>query len=200
MRVLCGVFVLVLLCASQALGQEVSWGVKGGVNWATLSSDQDPGPEFKYRIGVIAGGFFTFPIGARLDVQPEVLFSQQGASFDDTGLDSIVIKLDYVATPVLVRYKLSSTGRGLVIFGGPSLGFKLTSKVTAKSSGQSTSEDIGDDIESVDYGVVFGAGWEAGRLTIDGRYTWGLSNIGKDETDPEKITHRVIAVMAGIRF
>ena len=76
----------------------------------------------------------------------------------------------------------------------------MTSKVTAKSSGQSTTEDIGDDIESVDYGVVFGAGWEAGRLTIDGRYTWGLSNIGKDETDPEKVTHRVIAVMAGIRF
>jgi hypothetical protein len=45
MRVLSGAFVLVLLCASQALGQEVSWGVKGGVNFATLSSDQDRGPR-----------------------------------------------------------------------------------------------------------------------------------------------------------
>ncbi len=88
MRVLSGVFVLVLLCGSQAIAQEASWGVKGGVNLATLSSDQDPGPEFEYRIGLVAGGFFTWPIGARLDVQPEVLFSQQGASFDATGLES----------------------------------------------------------------------------------------------------------------
>lgn len=200
MRILSGMFVLVLLCGSQAFGQEASWGVKGGVNFATLSSDQDPGPEFKYRIGVVAGGFFTWPIGARLDVQPEVLFSQQGATFDATGLASVVLKLDSLVTPILVRYKLSSTGRGLVLFGGPSLGFKLTAKATAKASGQSTTDDISDDIESFDYGVVFGAGWEAGRLTIDGRYTWGLSGLGKDEDDPEKVTHRVIAIMAGIRF
>ena len=45
MRVLSGVFVLVLLCGSQAMAQEASWGVKGGVNLATLSSNQDPGPE-----------------------------------------------------------------------------------------------------------------------------------------------------------
>ena len=200
MRVLSGAFVLVLLCASQALGQEVSWGVKGGVNLATLSSDQDPGPEFKYRIGVIAGGFFTLPIGARLDVQPEVLFSQQGATFDEPGFESIAIKLDSLVAPILVRYKLSSSGRGLVLFGGPSLGFKLSANSTAKSGGQTTTEDIGDVIESFDYGVVFGAGWEAGRLILDGRYTWGLSGLGKDEDDPEKVTHRVIAVLVGIRF
>ncbi len=87
-----------------------------------------------------------------------------------------------------------------MVFGGPSLGFKLTSKVTAKSSGQSTTDDIGDDIENFDYGVVFGAGWEAGRFTIDGRYTWGLSALGKDQDDPEKTTHRVIGVLAGVRF
>jgi Outer membrane protein beta-barrel domain len=200
MRVLSGVLVLFLLCGSQAMAQGVSWGVKGGVNLATLSSDQDPGPDFKYRIGLVAGGFFTWPIGSRLDVQPEVLFSQQGASFDAPDLGSVIIKLDSLVTPILVRYKLSSSSRGLVLFGGPSFGFKLTAKATAESSGQKTTDDIGDELESFDYGVVFGAGWEAGRLTIDGRYTWGLSALGKDQNDPEKITHRVIAVMAGIRF
>jgi hypothetical protein len=87
-----------------------------------------------------------------------------------------------------------------VLFAGPSLGFKLSARATAELGGQKTNEDIGDLIESVDYGVVFGAGWEAGRLTIDGRYTWGLSALGKDQDDPEKTTHRVIAVLAGVRF
>jgi hypothetical protein len=129
-----------------------------------------------------------------------VLFSQQGASFDATGLDSVTIKLDSLVTPILVRYKLRSSGGGLVLFGGPSLGFNLSAKAVSKSSGRTTTDDIGDDIESFDYGVVFGAGWEAGRFTIDGRYTWGLSEIGKDEGDPEKTTHRVIGILAGIRF
>jgi hypothetical protein len=200
MRVVSGVFVLVVLCGSQAMAQERSWGVKGGVNLATLSSDQDRGPEFKYRIGLVAGGFFTWPIGSRLDLQPEVLFSQQGATFDEPGFESITIKLDSLVAPILVRYQLRSSGRGLVLFGGPSLGFKLSANSSAKSGGRTTNEDIGDVVENFDYGVVFGAGWEAGRLTIDGRYTWGLSALGKDQDDPEKITHRVIAVMAGIRF
>jgi outer membrane protein with beta-barrel domain len=199
MRVLSGVLMLVLLGGSHALAQEASWGVKGGVNLATLSSDQDPGPEFKYRIGFIAGGFFTWPLGGRLDLQPELLFSQQGATFDATGLDAITIQIDSLVAPILVRYKLRPSGGGLVVFAGPSLGFALTAKVRVEAGGETTKDDISDDIKSVDYGVVFGAGWQAGRLSIDGRYTWGLSSIAVDD-DLEKTRHRVIAVLAGVRF
>ncbi len=112
--------------------RSVSWGVKGGVNLATLSSDQDPGPEFKYRIGLVAGGFFTWPLGAHLDVQPEALFSQQGATFDATGARlrhqdwTISSRRSWCAT------SCNSSGRGLVFFAGPSLGFKLSAKVTAR--------------------------------------------------------------------
>jgi Outer membrane protein beta-barrel domain len=199
MRILSGMCALILLCGSNVAAQEASWGVKGGVNLATLNSDQDPGPEFKYRIGFIAGGFFTWPLGSHLDVQPEVLFSQQGASLDSIGLESVTIKTDYLVAPILVRYKLRPTG-GLVLFAGPSLGFKLSAKATAESGDQGFTEDISDEIESFDYGVAFGGGWESGRLTIDGRYTWGLSTIGKDGENPENTGHRVIAVLAGVRF
>jgi Outer membrane protein beta-barrel domain len=199
MRVLSGVFVIVLVCGARVGAQETSWGVKGGVNLATLSTTDDPGPDFTYRIGLVAGGFFTWPLAGRLDLQPEVLFSQQGASLADTAVDA-TIKLDSLVAPILLRYRLRSSGRGLVLFAGPSLGFRLTAKVTAEAGGQTTKDDIADDIERFDYGVVFGAGWEFGRLSVDGRYTWGLSRLGVDEVDPEKTTHRVIAVLAGVRF
>jgi hypothetical protein len=198
MRVLSGAVVLVVLCASQAMAQESSWGVKGGVNFATASSDEDPGVAFDYRIGLVAGGFFTWPIGSRLDIQPEALYSQQGATLDVLGVSS-TIKTDYLVTPILVRYKLRSSGSGLVLFAGPSLGFKLSAKAKSEFGGLTTEDDISDDIESFDYGVVFGAGWEAGRYSIDGRYTWGLSNISVREDDPNT-QHRVIAVLAGVRF
>ena len=48
-----------------------------------------------------------------------------------------------------------------MFFAGPSLGFKLKAKVTARAGGETTKDDFSDDVESVDYGVVFGAGWEA---------------------------------------
>lgn len=198
MRVLSGAVVLVVLWSSQATAQESSWGVKGGVNFATASSEEDPGIAFDYRIGLVAGGFFTWPIGSHLDLQPEALYSQQGATIDVLGVDS-TIKTDYLVTPILVRYKLRSTGRGLVLFAGPSLGFKLSAKAESEFGGLTAEDDISDDIESFDYGVVFGAGWEAGRYSIDGRYTWGLSNISAREDDPNT-QHRVIAVLAGVRF
>ena len=171
---------------------------RGEFRDAQLGSGSGAGVQ--YRIGVIAGGFFTWPLGSHLDVQPEVLFSQQGASLDSIGLEAVTIKTDYLLAPILVRYKLRPSAGGLVLFAGPSLGFKLSAKATAESGDQGFTEDISDEIESFDYGVVFGGGWESGRLTIDGRYTWGLSTIGKDDENPEKSRHRVIAVLAGVRF
>jgi hypothetical protein len=200
MRILSGMFAMILLCGSNVAAQDASWGVKGGVNFATLSSDQDNGAEFKYRIGLIAGGFYTWPLGSHLDVQPEALFSQQGAALDSIGLESVAIKTNYLVTPILVRYRLKPTAGGLVLFAGPSLGFKLSAKSTAESGDQEFTLDISDEIESFDFGVVFGGGWESGRLTIDGRYTWGLSSIGNVDDIPEKERHRVIAVLAGVRF
>jgi Outer membrane protein beta-barrel domain len=198
MRVLSAGLVLVALCAPRAMAQEGRWGVKGGVNFATFSSDDEPAIPFDYRIGLAAGGFFTWPIGSHLDIQPEALYSQQGTTLDVLGVDS-AIKIDYLATPILVRFRLQSSGRGLVLFAGPSLGFKLSAKAVSEFGDVTTKDDIGDEIESFDYGVVFGAGWEAGRLMIDGRYTWGLSNISTREDDP-KTQHRVISVLAGVRF
>ena len=102
--------------------------------------------------------------------------------------------------PVLLRYKLRPTGQGLVFFGGPSIGFNVKAKASASIGDQEITDDFSDEVESVDYGIVFGAGWESGRFLIDARYTWGLSSLSNDSDDADQPRHRVIAVMAGIRF
>ena len=189
-----------LSSATTASAQGPSFGVKGGVNFATLSAETDPGPDFGYRIGLIAGGFFTWPMGSHLDVQPEGLFSQQGATVEGSGVDHITIKLDSIVVPVLVRYKLRPTGQGLILFGGPSVGFNVKAKASASIGDQEITDDFSDEVESVDYALVFGAGWESGRFLIDGRYTWGLSVLSNDPDDADQTRHRVVAVMAGFRF
>ena len=113
------------------------------------------------------------------------------------------IKLDYVDVPVLARFSSPvSGGTSFHVFAGPSFSFRVSAKAESSFEDEEESEDIDDDVERFDLGLVAGAGLEFGHFLIDGRYTWGLSNINKnkDETDDVKIKNRVFAVMAGIRF
>src|SRR3954462_3769554 len=110
MRVPLTAVMLVLTTASAASAQgggDGKWGVKGGVNLATFRADVDAG-DFGYRIGLIGGAFYTFALGDRVDIQPEALYSQQGATVDAAG-GSGTAKLDYLSVPVLVRYRLSGS-------------------------------------------------------------------------------------------
>jgi len=199
MRVLSGVIIALLATAAGASAQERNYGVKGGLNMATLSSDDASNPNFKYRFGVVAGGFYTWAIADRLEVQPEALFSRQGASLSEQGVDA-TIKLDYLTVPILARYRFAPRGRGLVVYGGPSVDFKVSAKATASFGSEDTKTDISDDIESVDVGVAVGAAFENGRTSIEGRYTFGLSDIGKNPADLGHTKHRVIGILVGVRF
>ena len=195
MRVLSGVLVLILLPGSPALAQGQGWGVKGGVNFATQSSDQPDEVSLGYRIGIVAGGFYTWPLGERFAFQPEVLYSQQGSAVEELGVKAKT-KIDYLLVPVLARYRVS---RSVFVVGGPSMGFKLRAKASAEFGGSSSEVDIGDFVEDFDFGLAAGGGMEFGRYTVEGRYTFGLSNINA-EGDVEKIKNRVISVLGGVRF
>jgi hypothetical protein len=87
-----------------------------------------------------------------------------------------------------------------VFFGGPSVGFTVSAKAAVDIGDQSISDDFKEEVESVDYGVVFGVGWESARFLLDGRYSWGLSVLSNDPNDADQARHRVISVLAGIRF
>lgn len=191
--------VAVLLCPSATTAQEVAYGVKGGINFATIAFDPEPGADFGLRPGLVIGGFVTMPLGARLAIQPEGLFSQKGTSASEGGVDAKV-RLDYLEVPVLVRYVVSeSSARTIHAFGGPALAFKLRANSSADFGGESVDTDIDEDIEDFDVGIVFGAGVDFGRLTAEGRYTLGLSNISADPDDP-KARNRTLAFLAGVRF
>jgi hypothetical protein len=199
MRLLSGVIVLLLASGTSAFAQTRNWGAKGGLNMATLSSDDKASPDFKFRFGLVAGGFYTLPIGERFEVQPEALFSQQGAALDEQGV-SAKIKVDYLTVPILARYRFAPRGHGLVVYGGPSIGFKVSAKATANFGSEDIKTDISDDIETVDVGVAAGAAYESGRMSLEGRYTFGLSDIGKGPEEPSKTKHRVIGILVGVRF
>jgi outer membrane protein with beta-barrel domain len=204
MRILSSLLVVALVgVGSPAMAQGVSGGVKGGVGFATLSDDASEDVDLDSRTGIVAGGFVTWSITERFSLQLEGLFTQKGAAFNQSGVTGTT-KLDYFEVPLLFVSSTApsrSGGTSLQFFAGPSIAFKVSAKGSGSFQGETVDVDIPDeDIESVDLGVVVGAGVTVGHFLIEGRYTVGLSNINGDTSDPTKVKNRSLAILAGVRF
>ena len=204
MRILSSLMAVALVSSgSVAQAQGVSGGVKGGVSFSTLSADSSDNVDLERRTGVVAGAFVTWPIAEHVGLQLEGLYAQKGAAFDQSGVTGTT-KLDYFEVPLLLVASTASShsgGTSLQFFGGPSIAFKVSAKGSGSFQGQTVDVDIPDeDIEGVDWGVVAGAGVTFGRISVEGRYTFGLSNVNGDPSDPTKVRNGSAAVLAGFRF
>jgi Outer membrane protein beta-barrel domain len=200
MRLLRCLLILVLLGVPSAVAaQDISFGVKGGLNLSTTSYDPEPDVGIGLRPGVVLGGFVNFPLGSRLAIQPEGFFSQKGNKLELPDTD-LTVELDYIEVPILLQYAFSSSpGRGFFVFGGPSIAFKIDAEVGATVGEEEDEFPIDDDVEDFDIGVTAGAGYNFGLYTIDGRYTFGFSNTNVDKVLP-KSRNLTIAILLGVHF
>lgn len=173
--------------------QKTKFGAKGGVNISKLTGD-DLG-DLDMRTSFHIGGVAEIPISDKFAVQPELLYSAQGAkeSFED---DDIVYKLDYLNIPVMAKYYVTD---GLSLEAGPQVGFLLSSKIDWDADGESGSEDIKDGMNSIDFGLNFGLGYKmASGLNFGARYNLGLSDIAEDSEGSAK--NGVVQVSVGYYF
>jgi hypothetical protein len=194
------VCVLVLGLARSAIAQGLEIGARGGVNFSKIDIEGENGPSFDWRTGLVAGAFVTWPVFSWLELQPEILYTSKGAKFEEEGISAKLL-LDYVEVPVLARFSGQRSGtRRFYMAAGPAFGLRVSARTRTEFSGSTEEIDISDDVERSDLGVVVAGGYETGRLVIDGRYTFGLSDIDKDTSDDVKVKNRVISVSAGIRF
>ena len=192
----------VTLCATgTAAAQDVGGGIKAGINVANIIFEaEDAEINFDRRTGFVGGLFLVWPATTRAALQVEALYSQKGSELEEMGARGSV-DLDYFEIPVLLRMSSDRSAKSsLHVFAGPSAGVRLRARTKASFQGESMEEDISDDIERLDFGAVVGAGLEFNRFIIDGRYTWGLVNINKEDADEVKVKNRVFSVMAGFRF
>jgi hypothetical protein len=162
----------------------------------------------KSRIGFCAGGFITFNITGMFAIQPEVLYTMKGSRYEEEILGEtfkLWIKLDYLEIPVLVKIMAPSPGGvNPYLFAGPVFALKLSSKMKAEYAGESAEEDI-EDLKGTDFGLVIGAGVDfgfgasgMGKMTLDVRYSLGLSTISDFEGDDVK--NGVFSLMVGFSF
>jgi long-subunit fatty acid transport protein len=145
---------------SFANAQDTKFGVKGGLS---MSSTSEEGASSLLAFHL--GGFAEFKISDKFAVQPELLYSAQGAKFTGGNLN-----LNYINIPVMAKYYVADA---FSIEAGPQIGFLMS----AKSDGT----DIKDACNSTDFGLNLGAGYNLNEtMSLGLRYNMGLSNVIKD--------------------
>ena len=191
--------VLGVFGATEARAQDRG-GVRVGLNLANLSgNDVSDLGDTDMRSGLVVGLFGVVPLHQNIAFQPEVLFSQQGAKFDD-GSDEATIKLDYLQIPLLARFRLGmSPSAPVYALFGPSFGFRTNAEVAVNGDTIDDNDEFEDQTESFDIGLVTGIGVNAGPAVVDARYMWGLRNIDKTG-DGSDVKNRVFSISVGFRF
>ena len=188
------VFVLGLLFASPSVGQVFSGGGKLGMSIGNLSSNDGSG-EFRSKGGFVAGGFLNVAITSFLSIQPQLLFIQKGARTTALGED-LTLKLDYLEAPLLGVVTLPRWGPATpFVYGGPAYGLNVSA--TTARVGVADVEDIDDAIRASDVAMTVGAGINVDGLTLEARYTLGVSSIAEDGSD---IRTRAFSFIAGFSF
>lgn len=184
---------LALLVVSLPRVEAQSFGIKGGLTFATLS-ESDLSPNFKNQTGFAAGIHVGLGRGA-IAFQPEALIAQLGTGVEDPTGDG-ELKVSYLVIPANLRINLGTAGIQPFILGGPYAAFKLSCNVEDLIP----SDDCDDlDLSGTDWGLNFGGGLRFGSWFAEARYALGLKDIS-DVSAGFDTKQRVFLVMVGFGF
>ena len=172
MKYFFSVAVAAFLLAGTLSAQHVNIGVKGGLNLYNIYNDRGASNDIK--IGFHLGMLGHIHLARQWALQPEVVFSAQGAKYTAGGLDT-KLNLGYINVPLLIQYMFDN---GFRLQAGPQVGFL----VSAKSNINDSNTDIKSSFQKVEFGLGAGMGYvnPATGFGIDVRYNFGLSNINED--------------------
>jgi hypothetical protein len=187
-------FAILLAFGPCVLAQEVHFGVKAGVNFASLGGDDSDGLDglTSFLFGAVA----DIGVSEKFSVQPELVYSAQGAKYTmSEGYDG-KYKLDYLNVPVLAKFMVAE---GFSIEAGPQVGFLLSAKEEYTSTGDSGTDDIKDSLKGTDFSAAIGLGYKTeSGLNFAARYNLGLGNI-VDESGVD-LKNNVFQISVGYFF
>ncbi|MGV3762771.1 porin family protein [Parapedobacter sp.] len=166
-RIVC-LLVVAIAATTQLFAQKkVSPGIRAGVNVATLSNiDAD------FKTDFYAGGILSLHLGQRYTLQPELIYTRQGANHvtfvdDETGEPTRQenVTIQYLSLGVINKFYFVDGFHGLI---GPSIDMKI-----GKNFPRIDFDD--DDYGGVDLGLSLGLGYTLPiGLTFEGRFKTGM--------------------------
>src|SRR5678816_4493096 len=129
-RLLCTVFITASIFAQQA-----AIGLKAGLNVSNLSNST--GYDMGSKLGLNGGLLAHIHLNPSLALQPEAVYSSQGAKYTITGTEH-TLSLNYINIPVQLQYMFNN---GFRVQTGPQVGFLagVKDKVNDEETGYFTS-------------------------------------------------------------
>lgn len=180
------VFISGFLIAQEKMDIEektaLTLGAKAGLN----ISDFENGEQAKSLVGFHAGFFGEFDFKNNFSLQPELLFSTQGAKFEDGN-----VNLQYCSLPLMAKYFVVPS---FYIETGPQLSFLLS----AKKRGV----DVRDSFKTTDVSLDFGLGYiVSDKISLGLRYNLGIMRLQESiETKDQAIKNSVFQIALGYVF
>src|SRR5690554_180271 len=205
--------------------QQVKFGPKAGVNLATING-KDAG-DAKMLIGFHVGAFAEIMFNDKFAIQPEIVYSAQGAKMKESGTDVVMgipvtydlegkAKYSYINVPIMAKYYITEN---FAFEAGPYVGFLMSAEAEAEGTmtaagitqTESTTEDMKDYSNSIDFGVGVGASFNLDNgFFVGARYNLGLTKMGKEYSETVEgfeytveaadIKNGVIQVSVGFKF
>ena len=162
-----------LLMIGTVNAQSVNLGIKGGLNVFNVKDDNES--NYDPKTGLHLGLLAHIHLSKQWALQPELVYSGQGAKYTTSGTDS-KLKLNYLNVPIMFQYMFDN---GFRIETGPQVGFLLS----AKTETNDVSVDVKDQLKGTDLGLGFGLGYihVPSGFGVDARYNLGLTNISDDD-------------------
>jgi len=216
---------LVAFSTSALAQQEVKFGPKAGVNFATVNGDD--ADDAKMLTGFHVGAFAEIKFNDKFAIQPEVIYSAQGAKVKESGTETVMgvpvtyeaegkAKLNYINVPIMAKYYITDN---FAVEAGPYVGFLMTAEseyeatmtVAGVTQTEKSTEDMKDSTNSIDFGVGVGASFNLDNgFFVGARYNLGLTKVGKEysetingveyKSEAANIKNGVIQVGVGYKF
>lgn len=169
--------VILLLLASQAHAQ---LGIKGGLNEAVLTGRV--GEDATYKTYFHVGVFYEAHLIGPLSIQPEVLYSLQGAQLQGN-TTNYTTQLNYVQVPVLAKLTFGP----LYVEAGPQFGYLVQANEDGTVQVRNSSGNVAfagvnqtstSNYKRGEFALCAGVGLKLGPLVrVGGRFVAGLNNI-----------------------
>ena len=209
MRKIALLITLTIFGLTQANAQ--NFGFKGGYNYSSFNGDVAKDNTLKGLSGFYVGALLELPLGDVISIQPEVIYSRQGAVWeqkDILGEFKKDLKLDYLNIPVMAKVNLGP----LFLQGGVQFGFLVDKPEVSYTRGaQRVTEKVDKDAyASFDFGVGAGLGVNLSQhFFVEARYTHSLTNALDPNNNSLKNAHisddnnfknAVLSLGLGVKF
>lgn len=209
MRKIALLITLTIFGLTQANAQ--NFGFKGGYNYSSFNGDVAKDNTLKGLSGFYVGALLELPLGDVLSLQPEVIYSRQGAAWERKNILGEFkkdLKLDYLNIPVMAKVNLGP----LFLQGGVQFGFLVGKPEVSYTRGaQRVTEKVDKDAyASFDFGVGAGLGVNLSQhFFVEARYTHSLTNALDPNNNSLKNAHisddnnfknAVLSLGLGVKF